>query len=204
MTTKKRDEVHQRFHDARGRLSAIITSVELMRMDAHGVSPDQESHLERIDATANDLVKLLLELEAIVHPGEQQVAEPALGSPWIIPCLDGSKLRPSVIKHQLTQLRQRTPALVVGNAIIVSTRVHLAAIRAFFNNAGWRTRPVTHPTDIAFLLDVEQPTLLVMAPPPDEAEAWWHEAQQSLSRLSELPILLHLTPIGGALSSPDV
>lgn len=187
------DDARQTFHDLRGRLSVIVSCADGLAEGAPPLTDEQREYVERILTTTTDL------LAALDAAADQTLSAltlaPTSGIIWTAAALAGPAVQADALDALLQAIGRAVPGLATpGSVVVVAPSALLGAVRGAFTRRGWRARGATAPTDIPPLLARQPADLLVLAPPPADATAWWRMARVALRDLDPRPTLAHLVP----------
>lgn len=174
-------------HDLRGQLTVIYGAADLLRDATLGpLNAAQRGLVDRIDATATEL---LAALDAQANPILNALAlAPAAGRIWPVRHL-------TELPAALATIARDHPLPASGGqALLVAPTDLLPGLRRALGDLDWTTRLATAPVDIEPMARARPVDLLLLAPPPGEALAWWRMARTCLFRVTRLPALVEFTP----------
>jgi hypothetical protein len=184
------EDTRHLFHALRGRISVILTAADVLREDAHGLSPDQAAQVARLETTAKDLQ------EAIANMGSRLLDTlaftPASRLIWRARCLEGNIVDPTVLRALIAEMAAAYPLNAITEVIIVGEPSTLPRLRTAFTRLGLVARVATAPSDVDYLLDEAPCGLIAMLPPDDAAGHWWRLLRTQLQGSRHQPLLLHL------------
>ncbi len=182
------------FHELRNQLTVMTNTAEFLADST--LTDEQSGHVEQMRTATLNLENLLNESEDVLLAA--LALSPAARGPILtVPCLRNGTVATDVLGCALSDLHQVLSLVDMGSAIVVAPGELLYKLRPCFTRSGWRPRQVTLPIDVASLLNAEPAHLIALAPPADEAVAWWRTLHMALHHFKFSPTLMHLIPIDG-------